>query len=116
MTPLVLLLLAVYALSSAAGLMILKPALGRMDGFSVTALLALAADYRFWLGAFLYGTGFLIWLYMLRLRDLSQIFPVAAGSIFLAIFILTAIFTKEMVSAQRVLAAAVIVIGIALMK
>lgn len=52
-----------------------------VSGLTIVKLGQGLTDYRTWLGAFLYGAGFLLWFVILMRFPLSRAFPVAAGSL-----------------------------------
>lgn len=52
-------------------------------------------SFEFFVGAFFYGAGFLIWIVILRLYPLSVAFPVAAGSLVIATQFFGAYLLKE---------------------
>lgn len=92
-------LIGVYALISAFGLYKIKAAEGLHDS-------------ALWFGAVAYGTGFLIWLFILRKFPLSTAFPIAAGGLILATQLMGHVFLKETMSATHLLGVALIVAGI----
>ncbi|QEM69135.1 hypothetical protein FO488_13830 [Geobacter sp. FeAm09] len=102
-------ILAVYAASSSVGLTLLKVSLNRGAGAMLSAL---AGDWRFWAGSLLYGTGFVIWLVLLKLNNLSTIFACAAGSLVVMTALLGYFFLDEAVTAKTVSGLLLIMSGI----
>lgn len=94
-------LITIYALISAFGLYKIKAATGLYDSV-------------LWIGAVAYGTGFLIWLVILRKYDLSVAFPIAAGSIIIATQAFGYLFLKESLSTIHLVGVALVITGIAL--
>lgn len=94
-------LITFYALISAFGLYKIKAA----DGLQ---------DHALWIGAFFYGSGFLIWLFILRKFPLSISFPIAAGSLIIATQAFGFFLLKETISTIHLAGVALILGGIAL--
>jgi multidrug transporter EmrE-like cation transporter len=94
-------LITFYALISAFGLYKIKAA----DGLQ---------DHALWIGAFFYGSGFLIWLFILRKFPLSISFPIAAGSLIIATQLFSHLLLKETISSLHLVGIALILGGIAL--
>ena len=92
-------LITIYTLISAFGLYKIKAA----DGVQ---------DIVMWLGAAAYGTGFLLWLLILRKYALSIAFPIAAGSLIIATQAVSYLFLKETLSTTHLVGVALIVAGI----
>jgi multidrug transporter EmrE-like cation transporter len=92
-------LLTIYTLISAFGLYKIKAAEGIHDGVM-------------WIGAVAYGTGFLIWLLILRNYDLSIAFPIAAGGLIVATQAIGYLFLNEPLSTTHLIGVALIVAGI----
>lgn len=93
-------ILIVYAATSSMGLALLKISLNKGGG---SAFSLLVNDWRFWGGTLLYGAGFVIWLVLLKLNNLSTIFACAAGSLvvmtaLLGHFCLNEVLTMKMMS------------------
>lgn len=103
-----ILVLAVYALCSSSGLALLKMSLKN----SSPILPSLLKDWHFWIGTVLYGTGFLIWLALLKLNNLSTIFASAAGSLVVVTAITGCVLLDEPVSIKMVIGLLLIVTGI----
>ena len=95
------LLIIFYALISAFGLYLLKAAQE-------------IQSIGFIIGAFFYGSGFLIWMYILRLYPLSVAFPVAAGALIVGTQIAGILFLKEPFQIQTIAGITFIGIGILL--
>lgn len=76
------LLLVLYAAVSAFGLYLLKASEN-------------IQSYGFLIGVVLYGGGFVIWIFILRIYPLSVSFPAAAGSLIVATYALGTLLLKE---------------------
>ncbi|MBT8472996.1 MAG: hypothetical protein HKN14_11285 [Marinicaulis sp.] len=99
--PMIALIFAVYTVSSAAGLALVKAA----DGYFTM---------RFLLGGVLYAGGFAIWiLLIIRMMPLSVAFPVSAGLLILATQVLGAVYLGESVSVLKMAGAVFVIAGIA---
>lgn len=88
----------IYAAVSAFGLYLIKDA---------SALLSTRA----FAGLALYGSGFCIWIVMLRYFPLSVAFPVAAGSLIIATHLVARFYLAETVTVAQTAGMAVIVAG-----
>ena len=94
-------LITVYTLISAFGLYKIKTADGLQDIFM-------------WIGAAAYGTGFLIWILILRRYELSIAFPIAAGSLIVATQAISYVVLKETLPPIHLAGVILIISGIAL--
>jgi multidrug transporter EmrE-like cation transporter len=94
-------LLLVYTIISTLGLFKIKQ-----------SALVLSTDFA--IGFVLYVLGFLLWMYMLRLFELSIAFPIAAGALILATQLASYAFLGEPASFFRVGGCALIIAGISL--
>lgn len=103
------LILIFYVSISALGLMLLRKSFSAQ---AVLSLLSLLKLWQFWLGSFLYGSGFLIWLWLLSKNNLSFIFPVAAGGLVVATSLCGVYFLGEKLSVLSITGIVIIVIGI----
>ena len=92
-------IIILYALTSAFGLVKIK-----------MAQKLLSMDFM--LGFFLYGAGFVVWLFILRKFPLSIAFPVAAGSLIIATQIFAYSLLHEEITLLQVVGAALIISGI----
>ena len=63
-------------------------------------------------GIFLYGTGFIIWLYILKRYPLSSAFPIAASSLIIATQLFGILFLRESVCLNKIIGVIFIIIGI----
>ena len=93
--------IAIYALISAYGLYRIKAA---------TEIVS----FGFLIGCILYGSGFLIWIYILRILPLSVAFPLAAGSLLIATQLFGVLLLKEPVPIAHVAGVVLILIGVGL--
>lgn len=93
-----IILLAIYSISSAIGLSLLKY-------FPLLSAQGL-------LGGVLYGGAFLFWiLYLIKLMPLSSAFPIASGMIVVALFLVTS-FIEKTFSYNELIGSFIIVLGI----
>lgn len=106
------LVLMAYAACSSMGLALIKMSMNRWDAAGMSALSLLAGEWRFWVGALLYGLGFVVWLVLLKLNNLSIIFPCAAGSLVVATTLLGHYYLDEAITVKIVMGMALIVCGI----
>jgi undecaprenyl phosphate-alpha-L-ara4N flippase subunit ArnE len=89
----------VYAIISTTGLVLLKQS-------------AAGVNLPFLSGVFFYGSGFLLWLVILKRFPLSTAFPVAASSLIITTFLAGVFFLKESVSWMNILGVFLILCGI----
>ncbi len=66
----------------------------------------------FLIGCFFYGTGFLMWLLILRVLPLSIAFPVAAGSLIVATQLFGVLVLKEPIAPWHIAGIAFILVGV----
>ena len=92
-----------YAIISSYGLYLLKAA------HSIQS-------FGYIIGFFMYGVGFLIWLYILRTYPLSTAFPTAAGAMIVATQIAGVVFLKETLQPPIIIGSLLILIGIILIS
>ena len=106
-------IIAFYSIISAGGLALLKGSFSLMGSGSRQAmLLSLLRDWHFVTGAFLYGSGFMIWLYLLSKNELSWIFPVAASSLIVITSVFGVLFLREGLHFTRIIGILIILVGI----
>ena len=67
-------------------------------------------------GMILYGTGFLIWLYILKRYPLSIAFPIAASSLIIATQFFGIILLKESIYLNKIIGITFIIMGILLLN
>ena len=103
--------LAIYAIISALGLALLKMALSA-NAEDNAGVLGLLRNWRFLVGFFLYGTGFVMWMFLLQRHDLTLVFPMAAGSLFVAVGVLGIFLLNEQFNLGRVAGMAIILVGV----
>jgi len=108
-----ILIIAFYSIISAGGLTLLKYSFSFMGSDNRQAmLLSLLRDWYFITGAFLYGSGFIIWLYLLSKNELSWIFPVAASSLIVITSVFGVLFLREGLLFARMIGILIILVGI----
>jgi multidrug transporter EmrE-like cation transporter len=115
-----ILLIIFYAIISATGLALMKTSFTEtsLHWSSLSSLLhdvaPLIRNFKFIIGIVLYFGGFLIWLKILMERPLSYAFPIASGSIYVAIISVAYLFVGESISYVRVIGIVLILSGIIL--
>mgnify|MGYP000161392187 CR=1 FL=1 len=95
-------LLAFYAVISTFGLYLLKAAQE-------------VQSFNFAVGAFCYGSGFIIWLFILRMYPLSVAFPAAAGTLIVATQVAGIVYLGEKANLTALIGSGFIILGIILM-
>ncbi len=104
-------ILCIYLVLSSVGLALLRKSFSAFESFS---LFQLIRSVHFWIGGLLYGSGFVIWLWMLAKNNLSYIFPVAAGGLVVATATLGVLFLHERLLPLQVVGIVLILGGILL--
>jgi multidrug transporter EmrE-like cation transporter len=104
-----LFVLIVYAVTSSLGLALLKMAFNKCGA---DGLLTLMTEWRFWVGTLLYGSGFIIWLVLLKLNNLSTIFACAAGTLIVLSALLGHFYLDEALTIKMMLGMLLIMSGI----
>ncbi len=94
------LILTVYVTSSSVGLYYIKAS-------QMTVM-----SWKFVIGFILYGSGFLIWLYLLKLYPLSTIFPIAASALIVATQLLGYTLLHEQFHVSKLVSIILIIVGI----
>lgn len=112
-------LLLMSLLSSTSGNVMLKGTLLSLEtsGAPQSTLafaLALMGSPYFWLGLFLYGTGFLFWIRVLAVEEVSRVYPIGASLSFLLILTASSHFFGEDYSNVSILGVVLICAGIVL--
>ena len=72
-------------------------------------------DLHFLVGFGCYLTGFLIWLYILKITPLSVAFPIAAGGLILATTLIGVLWLNETIEVYKLAGAVLIIAGITCM-
>jgi multidrug transporter EmrE-like cation transporter len=98
--------LAVYAVTSAAGLVLLSTSL---RGRTVEGIPELAGRPLLWLGAALYIASFGCWLYILSQERVSTAYPLAIGLSYIATLIASITLLGDRMPAMKL--AGVVLIG-----
>jgi drug/metabolite transporter (DMT)-like permease len=73
---------------------------------------SLATDWHFWIGGLLYGGGFVLWMFLLKLNNLSTIFASAAGSLVVVTALMGYFVLGEALSIKMMIGLVLIVSGI----
>lgn len=107
-----LLILILYAVSSSVGLSLIKMVMNKSNAAGALPEVSFVMEWRFWVGAFLYGIGFIVWLILLKLNNLSAIFPTAAGSLVISTTILGHYYLGETITFRIISGIILIIFGI----
>lgn len=116
-----LVLICCSAFLIAGGQILFKLVSARMDGDSLNAgvlefgLRALTQPY-IWLGALLAASGLAIYVYGLRVVDLSRAAPITGGLIIVLTVLLSVLLLKEQIGLLRGIGIAAIIVGIGLVS
>jgi multidrug transporter EmrE-like cation transporter len=111
------LLIAIYALTTSAGLVSIKigtagEGLARItDGKFQLHVTAMSI-----LGIFLYGVSFLLYTYLISKFDLGYIIPVTTGIVYILIFIASFWIFKEQFTLVKCIGIALVLVGVALLN
>lgn len=106
-----------YVITTAAALVVLK--LGSKDGaFAefINGKLALHLTPYTIGGIVLYGTSFLLYMYLISKFDLGYIIPLTTALVYILIFIASFVIFKESFTAIKIAGIILIVIGVALLN
>lgn len=114
-------LIILYALCSSTGLILIKNGFNvQMSGvdsiWQLERLLGLLMGGRFLAGFILYLSGFLIWLYILSSNDLSLVFPIASGVLYVGLLMGSVLWLHEGVGLVRITGVFLILAGIILVS
>lgn len=112
-----ILLILIYAICSSLGLVLLK--IGLNSGTSISlhsACLELKFHTFLIVGATLYILSFLLNMVVMRRFNLSYVYPISAGLIYIAILIFSVLILKEQVSMIQITGAVTILVGIIIMN
>ncbi|HMI99845.1 MAG TPA: SMR family transporter [Gaiellaceae bacterium] len=107
--------LAVYAVLSTGGVLLLRTALKDVDGLSVTSVKGLLAEPSFLLGFVLYAFSFGTWLLALSRWEVVVAFPAFAGVGYACIVLGAYFFLGESLSPTRLAGILVIFAGMLLL-
>ncbi|MEP6909186.1 MAG: hypothetical protein ABI896_01995 [Actinomycetota bacterium] len=108
--------LAVYALLSTGGVLLLRTALKDVDGLSVDTVRGLLTEPSFLFGFVLYALSFGTWLIALSRWEVVVAFPAFAGVGYACIFLGAYFFLGEALSATRLVGILVIFAGMILLS
>lgn len=106
-----------YVLITAAALIILK--LGSKDGaFAevINSKLALHLTPYTAVGILLYGTSFLLYMYLISKFDLGYIIPLTTALVYILVFIASFVVFKEAFTALKIAGIILIVTGVVLLN
>lgn len=111
------LILLLYALTSSAGLVLIK--LGSEGGAPVSfdgGKLQLNLGLYAILGVLLYGVSFIIYTYLVSKNDLGYIVPVVTALVYIFIFAASFFIFKEVFTAVKIIGICFILIGLILLN
>lgn len=113
--------LAISILAATIGQILLKTGVNQVDlsgkgWINAQMVFTLLSRPLVWGGLFLYGVGAVFWLYILSKIDLSFAYPVAVGSSYLLVFVLSWIFINERTSPLRIVGALITLVGLYLIS
>ncbi len=69
-------------------------------------------NFYFFMGFILYAIGFLIWIYILKLNELSVAFPIASSLLIIGTQIIGVLFLRESFNSAKLVGLFLIIIGI----
>lgn len=111
------LLIAVYLVLTVSGVTLVK------IGSHGSPLLSKTGDKFIWnlgplvlLGLFAYGLSFLLFMWLISRFQLSYLIPVTAALVQILVFIVAVIIFKESITLMKMLAFALIVVGVVLIQ
>lgn len=110
-------ILFLYALTSSAGLVLLK--LGSKSGAPLSFIEnKLHVNFSFYVigGFFLYGLSFLIYTYLISKNDLGYIVPVSTALVYIFIFTASFIIFKEVFTPMKIAGIFLILGGLVLLN
>lgn len=103
----------IYVAFTVSGLFLMK--VGSANVGVVEGQLNINITVLKFLGMFFYICSFLLWMTIIQKYNLSYIFPVATGLVYITVFIVGVVVLKEAVSIKQTIASILIIIGIVLM-
>ncbi len=112
-----ILLMLIYVGCSALGLTLLKMGLNNKFEFSFTAAsIEMKIPILLLCGVLLYICSFLINMLVVSRFNLSYVYPISAGLIYVAIIAFSVLFLKETISSTQIIGMAAILVGIMIMN
>jgi multidrug transporter EmrE-like cation transporter len=109
-------LFLLYIVMSSLGLLFIK-LYGKGLSLGVNSkLLSFSVDYRLILGMLFYVTSFFLFMVIVQKFDLTYIYPVAAGILYIVISLIGVLFLKEKVSLNQLIGMGFILIGVVFMN
>lgn len=110
-------LMLIYVICSALGLTLIKMGLNSKLGLSFSAAcIEMKIPLLLLGGVLLYICSFLLNMFVVSKFNLSYVYPISAGLIYVAIIILSVFLLKETVSTTQIIGMAAILIGIVIMN
>lgn len=112
-----ILLMLIYIICSALGLVLLKAGLNNGTIISLNAdFLGIKFHILFICGTLLYIFSFLLNMFVINKFNLSYAYPITAGLIYITILLLSVLILKEQISARQMIGMVTILIGIIIMN
>ncbi|MCL1848516.1 MAG: hypothetical protein FWF83_02435 [Clostridiales bacterium] len=108
-------LVAVYIIVSVSGLFMMKLG-GEMHFGLLNNRLAIDVGLQNVLGILLYGVSFILYLAILPKFDLSYIFPLCTGIVYVLIVVFSRLVLKEAISAVQMAGIVLVLVGIVIMN
>ena len=106
-----------YVLSTALGLVFVK--LGTGDGLPIRFVEGkLSFNFNFYViaGVLLYGTSFLLYVYLISKNDLGYIIPLTTALVYVLIFIASYFIFHEVFTGLKIVGVFLILVGIILLN
>jgi len=72
----------------------------------------LLAHWQYVLGMICYATSFITWMFLLSTKDLSNIYPLTVGIVYVAVMVSSVIFFHEQFTLWKIIGAVLIGLGI----
>jgi drug/metabolite transporter (DMT)-like permease len=108
-----ILIFAAYAIFSGSGLIILKIAMSQRP-LSLDNIFQIFINMKFFIGLFLYGCGFMVWLVILSKFKLNIAYPIAISLFFVVSGLGSYFILKESFSLQHIVGIVLCFLGIVL--
>lgn len=113
---LIFLLLLVYSVFSALGMVLIKKG-GKRSGVSnLDKRLTINLDYKLFIGILLYIISFILWILILQIFPIVYISPIGYGLNFIFTAIFAFIFLGEKVNSKEIIGVVTIIIGVILVS
>ena len=111
--------IVLYIFLTVSGLVLLKSGLAQTQLLGLTGLIKsllnlkfLLSHLKFVLGILCYGLSFITWMFLLSKKDLSNIYPLTVGIVYVAVMVSSVIFFHEQFTLWKIIGAVLIGLGI----